>query len=128
MANILIVDDSKAVHAFITATLKKTNLVITHAYNGKEAVDILAAKTAGPFDLIMLDWEMPILTGPEAFAQMKELKVSTPVLMMTTKNHPDDILKMVSEGVREYMLKPFTSDILFEKMEFCMGKEVERVA
>jgi DNA-binding response OmpR family regulator len=44
--------------------------------------------------------------------------VSPPVMMMTTKNLPEDIQKMLDMGVSEYLMKPFTSDILFEKISF----------
>jgi two-component system chemotaxis response regulator CheY len=126
MDKFLIIDDSKAVHAFITACTKTAKIELSHVFNGKEGLDFLQKDSS--FDLILLDWEMPIMNGPDTFEQIKKLWPNIPVLMMTTKNEPSDIALMINNGVKEYMLKPFTSDILFEKIEYCIDRMVSRVA
>jgi two-component system, chemotaxis family, chemotaxis protein CheY len=123
---ILIVDDSKAVHAFLEKCFENKGIQITHAYHGGEGIEILCRTQ--DFDLIMLDWEMPEVDGPTFFDRISEAGVKVPVLMMTTKNEPDDILFMLTKGAREYMLKPFTADIVFEKLAFVTGFEVKDAA
>jgi two-component system, chemotaxis family, chemotaxis protein CheY len=121
----LVVDDTKSVHSFLKSILAKAEGInITDVMNGAEAVDLLKAKKH--FDLILLDWEMPVLNGPDTFDQFKAMDVRTPVIMMTTKNNPDDIARMLTAGVSEYMMKPFTVDILFEKIEFATGNTINR--
>ena len=121
MFRILIVDDMKTVHSFAKNLLSKaTDLSVTSVFNGQEAIQLL--KTGETFDLIFLDWEMPILTGPETMTKYKELNLNIPVIMMTTKNNPEDIQRMLTLGVSEYMLKPFTIDIIFEKIMFATGR------
>jgi two-component system chemotaxis response regulator CheY len=121
---ILSIDDSRAVHAYLTECLKQTGFQLEHAFGGGEGLRILAADRA--FDLILLDWEMPDLTGPEVVAKIIEMKLQIPIIMLTSKNSTDDIVAMLSLGVSEYVMKPFTSDILFEKIESVKGVTVPR--
>ena len=121
MFKILIIDDTKSVHAFVKNLLSKSKEIETvSVFNGAEGVELLKKDTS--FDLIFLDWEMPVLTGPETFQKMKEMNIKIPTIMMTTKNAPEDIAKMLGMGVSEYLMKPFTIDILFEKIEFVSGR------
>ena len=68
------------------------------------------------YDLIFLDWEMPIKDGPTTFYELKELGLKTPVLMLTSKNDPKDIVKMIEAGVFDYLMKPFTQNIIEGKI------------
>ena len=69
-----------------------------------------------------MDWEMPVLNGLDTLSELKKKGVSIPVLIMTTKNSPEDIAQMLDRGASEYLMKPFTIDILFYKIELCTGK------
>lgn len=121
MFKVLIVDDTRSVHAFVKNLLLKSKEVeVTSVYNGAEAVELLEQNEQ--FDLILLDWEMPVLNGPESLIAIKNMNFGIPVIMMTTKNDPDDIQKMFSLGIDEYLMKPFTIDILFQKIEWVTGK------
>lgn len=115
MKKILVVDDSRSVHAVVKSFLSRVpGVEISGVANGMEAVELL--KKGNVFDLILLDWEMPILDGPGSLNAFKEMGSKIPVLMMTTKNSAEDILKMLESGVAEYMMKPFTGDILCDKI------------
>jgi two-component system chemotaxis response regulator CheY len=121
MFRVLIVDDTRSVHAFVkNLLLKSTGIEVTSVYHGAEAIEVLKQK--GDFDLILLDWEMPVLNGPETLQAIKAMQLKTPVIMMTTKNDPEDIRRMFSLGIHEYLMKPFTIDILFQKMEWVSGR------
>ena len=130
MIRVLIVDDTKSVHAFVKALISKSKDVQSvSVFDGLQAVELLAKDRS--FDLILLDWEMPNLTGPETFAKFLEMGINhgvIPTIMMTTKNSPDDIAKMLGMGVAEYMMKPFTIDIFFEKLEAVCGKSLTYAA
>ena len=61
---------------------------------------------------------MPNMTGPEFLEKNLAEKVTpAPIVMMTTENKPDHIKKALQLGAVEYIMKPFTSDILFNKLE-----------
>lgn len=128
MFRILIVDDTKSIHTFVKELLKKrTDLEFTDAYNGQEAIEVLM-KSEKEFDLVLLDWEMPVKTGPEALQAIKANGCKTPVVMMTTRNAPEEIAKLLEMGASEYLMKPFTADILLEKIEYACGEAFQRAA
>lgn len=122
MKHILIIDDSKAVHAYVKNCFKTFDVKLTHVLNGQEALDLIKSGSTD-FNLILLDWEMPIMDGPSTFDSLK-CKVTIPVIMMTTKNQPEDISFMLNKGVSEYVLKPFTQDILLDKIQNVLGQEL----
>jgi len=127
MFRVLIVDDTRSVHAFVKSLLLKSNEIeVTSVYNGAEAVELL--KETEHFDLILLDWEMPVLNGPETFQALKRMDAKIRTIMMTTKNDPGDIQMMFSLGVDEYLMKPFTLDILFQKIEWVSGRSFSYAA
>lgn len=127
MLKILIIDDTRSVHTYMKTLLLKTkDVTATSVMNGLEGIE--AYENQGPFDLILLDWEMPVMTGPETLKRLVDLGCKTPIVMVTTKNAPSDIAGMLELGATEYMMKPFTADILFEKIETATGKGLNRVA
>jgi two-component system chemotaxis response regulator CheY len=119
---ILIVDDSKAIHAFMKAILAGTQAVLSHAFNGREAVDLVAA--GNKFDVILLDWEMLVLDGPGALVGIRAKDAAVPIVMVTSKNEIMDIQRALEAGANEYVIKPFTKEILHEKISSVTGREV----
>lgn len=117
---ILSIDDSKAVHAFLKECLKDSGHQLTTAPSGEEGLKVLADSN-NQFDLIFLDWEMPGLTGPEVLDKIKAMGIKTPVIMLTSKNDMTDIAGMLDKGASEYVLKPFTRDIILEKIASVFG-------
>jgi two-component system chemotaxis response regulator CheY len=57
------------------------------------------------------------MNGPDAYQSLKASGCKTPVVMMTSKNSMSDLTQMLEAGVSEYIMKPFTPDILIEKLE-----------
>lgn len=112
---ILSVDDSKSIHSYLQQCLEPITERIEHVYNGVEAIDRLK-NDINAFDLIILDWEMPLKDGPTTFKELKELGLKTPVMMLSSKSRPEDIMQMLEQGVAEYMMKPFTQDIVLDKI------------
>lgn len=120
---ILSIDDSKAVHAFINSCLTYPSVQVTHAYSGNEGIKLVHDKP-GDFDLILLDWEMPDLNGPDVLIKLIDSGIKTPIVMLTSKNNPNDIIKLLGLGAKEYVMKPFTSDILLEKIEGVLNVKI----
>jgi len=127
MIKILMVDDSRAVHAFLRTCLTTDVAQTTSVMNGQEGLDALAVEGA-KYDLVLLDWEMPVLDGPSTVRELRARGVTTPVLVMTTRSAIEDITKTFELGATEYMFKPFTKDILLEKMGLALGRSVSDVA
>jgi len=117
---LLSVDDSKAVHAFIQRSFDGSPFQVVHAYSAADATKVLNERSA-QFSLILLDWEMPEMSGPEYLPILKERFPHLPVIMLTSKNAAEDIEKMLLAGASEYIMKPFTPDILIEKINSVLG-------
>ncbi len=116
MKTILSIDDSKAVHAFIDRCLNGTGWKVIHAMSGQEGLGSLL-KDPKEFHLVLLDWEMPDLNGPEVLKRIRESHLSLPVVMLTSKNNIAEIEQMMASGATEFVMKPFTPEILIEKIK-----------
>lgn len=121
---ILSVDDSRVVHSLLRDCFKETEHELVSAMSGQEALDLLSSDQGKDVDLVLLDWEMPEMTGPEVLKELRKKSFSNPIVMLTSKNEPDDILQVMALGVNEYIMKPFTRDLIFEKIEMVVGKKV----
>lgn len=128
---ILSVDDSRAVHAFLDRIFMDSLHVLTHAMDGPEGLKYLSESQSpgqsSPFDVVLLDFEMPLMTGAEVLDEIALRALPVPVIMMTSKNDPSLISAMLEKGAKEYIMKPFTPDILFEKIGFVLGIEGAQV-
>lgn len=118
---ILVVDDSKAIFTIVSEMLSLKSHESKWAEDGAVACEMIGKED---FDVILLDWNMPNMTGPEFLEKNKlENLTSSPVIMMTTENKPDKIKKALELGAREYIMKPFTEDILLNKIDLVVDSE-----
>ncbi len=120
---ILIADDSKSVHAFIRSIFTGTPHQLVHSHDGQQAFEAWQKEPQG-FDIILLDWEMPVLDGYGSLDKLLTAGCQTPIMMVTSKNEPSLISKAIERGAMEYVMKPFDREILFEKMEMVLGRKV----
>lgn len=113
---VLIVDDSKMINLMVSEMLVNLGHQAESAMDGNEAVEYF--KSGKNADLILLDWNMPNMSGLEflEFNSSNNL-TSTPIVMMTTENKPDYIARALELGAVEYIMKPFTDDILEMKIK-----------
>jgi two-component system, chemotaxis family, chemotaxis protein CheY len=114
MKNCLIVDDSDVVRKVAGHLLTEAGFFVIEAEHGGDA---LAKCQAGMPDAILVDWQMPIMTGAE-FIQSVRLHAdgSRPhVVYCTTENDPQAIARALAAGADDYILKPFDRDTLLAK-------------
>lgn len=111
----LIVDDSRFVRGYLRGLLQEKGIECVEAADGQAALDHLHAEEK--FDLVLLDWNMPVLNG---FEMLKKLRsegfVGTKVLMVTTEAENDYILSALEAGADEYLMKPFDHDAFNDKL------------
>jgi len=118
MATALVVDDSRAIRTILSKTLKELGFEVCEAANGKEALEVIAAeKTA--LTLILLDWNMPEMNGLDLLKRLRENpKLSSlVVVMVTAETELDHIAEALEAGANEYVMKPFTKDIIVGKLQ-----------
>jgi len=117
---VLTIDDSKTLRMIIGKHLSPFGVEMLQAGNGEEG--ILRAREWTP-DVILLDYNMPVMDGYHTLVELKtdpDLK-SIPVIMLTTETVKDTVMKLVKLGLKDYIAKPFTRDILLEKLNPILG-------
>ena len=117
MHQALVVDDSRAIRTILGRVLKELGFAVTEAGNGVEALDRIARQSA-PFDLALVDWNMPEMDGYQLIREVRsrpELD-STILVMVTTENEIEQIAKALEAGANEYVMKPFTREVIEDKL------------
>lgn len=111
----LIVDDSRFVRGYLRSLLQEKGIVCEEAADGQAALDKLHGGSA--FDLILLDWNMPVMNGLDMLKHMRaEGFTGMKVLMVTTEAENDYILRALDAGADEYLMKPFDHEAFDEKL------------
>jgi two-component system chemotaxis response regulator CheY len=118
MATALVVDDSKAMRMILRKTLEELGFEVREAGNGKEALAVLAGEEK-PISLTLLDWNMPEMDGFELLGRVREVPEfeSMVIIMVTAETELEHISEALEAGANEYVMKPFTKDILVGKLE-----------
>jgi len=121
--NVLVVDDSSTMRRIIINLLKKLRFGnVTEAGDGREALAKLTPETG----LIVTDWNMPEMNGLEFIKTVRANSDYThvPIIMVTTEAGKAEIVEAIKNGVNNYIVKPFTIDVLKEKVQAVLGAEL----
>lgn len=113
---VLVVDDSPTMRRIIKNTLERIGYTQSiEAENGKEALELL---NNNPVELLLTDWNMPVMNGLELVGEVRKIDKykKLPILMITTRGMKEDVIQAVHAGVNNYVVKPFTPEILEEKI------------
>jgi two-component system chemotaxis response regulator CheY len=118
---ILLVDDFSTMRRIIKNLLKDIGYTnVDEAEDGALALDKLKGEK---FDFVISDWNMPNMTGIDLLRAVRaeaSLK-ATPFLMVTAEAKPENVTEALEAGVNNYIVKPFTSDVLKEKIDKILG-------
>lgn len=112
----LIVDDSRPIRRIEADILKELGFETSDASNGMEALERLQSYPMP--DVVLVDWNMPEMDGLEFItAVRRDARFSgMVVLMVTTETETDQMLRALSAGADEYLMKPFQKDSLVDKL------------
>ena len=114
---ILVVDDFSTMRRIIKNLLRDLGFHNTHeADDGSTALPMLKE---GDYDFLITDWNMPKVNGIDLLQQMRSDPNlnSIPVLMVTAEAKRDQIIEAAQAGINGYIVKPFTANVLKEKMD-----------
>lgn len=113
----LIVDDSRFMRAHLRQLLERSGVECMEACDGSEALDTLRGGGSG-FDFMLLDVNMPRMTGIECVKALREagLGGEMKVMMVTTESDNAFIESALAYGADEFLMKPFTAESLREKL------------
>ena len=118
MPKALVVDDSRAMRMILAKTLKELGFEVCEAANGREALEVIEAQQ-GALTLVLADWNMPEINGLDLLKRLRQNPEfsSLVVVMVTTETELDQMVAALEAGANEYVMKPFTREILVEKLE-----------
>jgi two-component system chemotaxis response regulator CheY len=112
----LIVDDSRAMRLLIARVLEALEFATVEAGNGREALDALAC--SGPFDVALVDWNMPVMDGLEFVLEVRRDQGfdEMAIVMVTTESEERQVQRAIEAGASEYLMKPFTREAFAQKL------------
>ena len=116
MKSCLIVDDSSVIRRIVRENLEGLGFECREAENGAQAQDACAQMMP---QLVMLDWNMPVMTGIEFLRKLRAMdKGKDPIVVFcTTENDMDHIQQALAAGANDFIMKPFDAEILRSKLE-----------
>lgn len=112
----LVVDDSTAIRCYLRKILTPYGFEVFEAKNGREGLERLHEQQG--IDLVLLDWNMPVMNGIDLLQLIRaEPGLSRVcVMMVTTENDLREISQALEFGANEYVMKPFTPDVISDKL------------
>lgn len=115
MTKILIAEDEADIRELIKITLSFGGFEVVAAEDGRRAVELAQE---GPFDLIMMDVQMPHMNGYEACREIKKIPAlrDVPVVFLSAKGQSSEVREGLGAGATDYMLKPFAPDELITRI------------
>ncbi len=113
---VLVIDDSRAVRSFIRSILRELDLDVVEAGHGGEGLDLLAEFP--DVELVLVDWNMPVMDGLEFIRTVRADKArdGLRIVMVTTESESEQMIRAMAAGANEYVMKPFTKDVLVAKL------------
>jgi two-component system chemotaxis response regulator CheY len=122
----LVVDDFATMRRVVKGQLRE--LGIENMDEAEDGLDALVALRKGGFGFVVTDWNMPNMQGIDLLRAIRSdpLLHHLPVLMVTAENKKENIIEAAQAGVNGYIVKPFTADVLKEKLE-AIFKRLEAV-
>ncbi|MFN8706970.1 MAG: response regulator [Phycisphaerae bacterium] len=112
----LIIDDSRAMRRILRQIVEPLGFEILEASNGQEGLACL--HQAGRVEVCLVDWNMPVMNGLQFIMAVRsdESWKDTKLVMVTTETEPSQMARALMAGVDEFVMKPFTGDILIDKL------------
>jgi two-component system chemotaxis response regulator CheY len=111
----LVIDDSKPIRSILTKILVEIGFIVDVATNGLEALDFIKKEKV---DLALVDWDMPEMNGYEFVqeARKDDTYKDMRMIMVTTETAINKVAEALEAGADEYIMKPFTKEMIIEKL------------
>ncbi|MCA9194088.1 MAG: response regulator [Planctomycetales bacterium] len=113
--NTLVVDDSNVVRLVIRRALAQLGLEnVDEAGDGKQAIELVESTH---YHLVVVDWNMPEVNGIDVIRKIREMGNTCPIVMQTTNATKSDVMEALRAGATDYILKPFTTEEMVDKLD-----------
>jgi two-component system, chemotaxis family, chemotaxis protein CheY len=112
----LVIDDSRTIRAIISRTLTELGIEVLQAGTGREGLDCM--RDEPEVALVLVDWNMPEMNGLEFIQAVRAQRIydAVRIMMVTTETEQEQVIRALEAGANEYMMKPFTREILVAKL------------
>lgn len=117
--NILVVEDETEIRELVALHLLRQGYKVTECDNVSDAIENLEKKK---YDVILLDWMLPGLSGMDLLGYLKDKEIDSRVVMVTAKTEPADIVQGLESGADDYLTKPFDPAILLARVRAVMRR------
>jgi len=114
MKHILIVEDEEGIVQFLKQGLEEEGYIISAAKDGKEGLKLFQNDK---FDLLLLDWMLPKMTGLELCKTIRQENNKVPIIFLTAKDTVQETVEGLKSGANDYIKKPFSFDELLERIK-----------
>ena len=113
----IVIDDSRATRAILTRILEDLDYEVVQAGDGRKALEVL--ETTPEVELALVDWNMPVMNGLEFVRRVRadERYEALTIVMVTTEGDVEHMVAALDAGADEYAMKPFTAQVIREKLE-----------
>lgn len=117
MFKILLAEDEEKIRKLLEQVLAHENYDVVTARDGEQALELFYQEN---FDLVILDWMMPKISGLEVAKEIKK-ELPTKIIMLTAKHMPEDEVQALLSGVDDYLTKPFHAKLLLVRVSKILG-------
>jgi two-component system phosphate regulon response regulator PhoB len=119
--HVLVVEDEIEIRDLIALQLQRQSYFVTTSAHAEEALKIIRSQK---FDLLILDWMLPGMNGIELIRQIRADTINSqqPILMVTAKTEPEDIVVGLEAGADDYVTKPFEVSVLMARVQALMRR------
>ena len=114
MKHILIVEDEEGIVQFLKQGLEEESYQVSSANNGSDGLEFFKK---GKFDLVLLDWMLPKMTGIEVCQSIREINSKIPIIFLTARDTVQETVEGLKAGANDYIKKPFSFDELLERIK-----------
>jgi two-component system, chemotaxis family, chemotaxis protein CheY len=113
----ILIDDSRAMRLILRRIVGQLGFEVLEAEDGRAALDALAGLDAPP-EVALIDWNMPNMNGLEfvTAARADDRLRDMTLVMVTTESEQGQVARALAAGAHEYVIKPFTTDALLDKL------------
>lgn len=124
----LVIDDSRTMRRIVAGTLDGLGFETVQAGHGREALDLLEA--GEDVQLACIDWNMPVMDGLTFVTEVRANPAwrHITLMMVTTESEHGQIVRALAAGAHEYLIKPFTTDAIRDKLDLLGLVPVEEPA